>query len=63
MLRELTSDMLASLGFDMDRDSGRMCSLCPRDAACTGHAKCDLGQSEVWVPDHVAAIVKINQEN
>lgn len=63
VLREFDNDMLAELGFDMDRESGRMCSLCPRDAACTGEANCDLSSSEVWVPSHVAAIVKINREN
>lgn len=63
VLREFDNDMLAELGFDMDREAGRMCSLCPRDATCRGDVDCALSSSEVWVPSHVAAIVKINRED
>lgn len=56
-------EVLASLGIDLNRDKGRMCGLCPRDAACRNDTDCDLTESMVWVPEHVAAIVKMHTSN
>lgn len=63
LLLEMDREVLEGLGFDMDRKQGRMCGLCPRDAACRGFTECDLGGGEVWVPEHVAAIMKIQTSN
>lgn len=51
--------VLAELGFDMTKRSGRGCSLCPKDALCHAQQDCDLDVTHVWVPEDVAAILKM----
>lgn len=63
LVRRVDRELLVELGFAMDREGGRMCSLCPKDAQCHGAVDCELGEDEVWVPTHVAAIIKMQQEN
>jgi hypothetical protein len=52
-------DILTELGFDMSKRSGRGCSLCPKDPECGRQQDCDLDPIHVWVPEHVAAILKM----
>jgi hypothetical protein len=62
-LRDIGQEMLIELGFDMARSYGRLCSLCPRDGACSDSKDCDAGTAEVWVPEHVSLILKLHKEN
>ena len=55
-------ELLGDLGFDLTREGGRLCSLCPKDARCQDAVDCDLDATHVWVPEHVAAIVKMQGE-
>lgn len=55
--------VLEAVGIDPERRAGRMCALCPMDKDCTNGVNCDLPENEVWVPAHVAAIMKMQTSN
>lgn len=60
LVRRVDKELLTELGFDMTREGGRMCSLCPKDTQCHNGVECDLEEEDyVWVPTHVAAILKM----
>lgn len=56
-------ELLEAVGISPERTSGRMCALCPMDKDCTNDVNCDLPENEVWVPAHVAAIIKMQPSN